>query len=123
MTYGNWLAGEVMDLNTGKESPGKAERDSIYMNVENSFNERTPWRYLPGILYLFNAETGQYIEWETNQGDSRILLVQNEIVYYRILDCIYKAPIINGERLGSAELLIQDSKVVPYIHWAFLKEE
>ena len=76
--------------------------------------------YRPGILYLFNTYTEKYIEWHTGgQGDSEILLVQDETVYYRVFDKIYKANIVDGERLGQPELLVKDSQVVPYIHWAF----
>jgi hypothetical protein len=75
--------------------------------------------YRPGILYLFNTDTEKYIEWSTGQGDSEILLVQDETVYYRVFDRIYKAPIVDGERLGESELLVEDSQVVPSIHWAF----
>lgn len=124
MTYGRWLAGAVQDSRTyDKISPGKAERDSVYMYVENSFNEKSQSFYRPGILFLFDTETGKYLEWETQQGDSEILLVDNDDVYYRVLNAIYKAPIINGERLGNAELLVQNRDVVPFIGWAFLKKE
>ncbi|NDV45663.1 hypothetical protein D0T49_01180 [Paludibacter sp. 221] len=128
MTYGNWLAGLVQDgrewdehFFNQKTSPGKQVRDSLYM--ENSFDEQAEnyGFYRPGILYLLNTETGNYIEWETKQGDSEILLVQNESVYFRIFDSIYKASIIDGKKLGNAELLIKDNEIIPYVHWAFIK--
>jgi len=137
MTYGRWLAGVVQDETDSdtrfiigyKISPGKTVRDSVYM--ENSFDEQAGMGtkqtvgkfYRPGILYLFNTETEKYIEWETKQGDSEILLVQDETVYYRVFDAIYKVPVVNGEKLGKAELLVKDRQVVPYIHWAFFGKE
>jgi hypothetical protein len=126
MAYGCWLAGVVQDSRGydtryfhSKVSPGKAERDSVYM--EYSFDD---WAnnydvYRPGILYLFNTDTEKYIEWSTGQGDSEILLVQDETVYYRVFDKIYKAAIVDGEKLGRPALLAKDSRVVPSIHWAF----
>lgn len=127
MTYGHWLAGAVQDgrrwdqnYSIGdKESPGKVVRDSVYM--ECSFEEQVSndGFYRPGLLYLFNTDTEKYIEIDTRQGDSEILLVQNEVVYYRVFDTIYKAKIIKGERLGTPELLVKDKQVVPSIHWAF----
>jgi hypothetical protein len=57
------------------------------------------------------------------QGDSEILLVQDETVYYRVFDAIYKAAIIDGKSLGEPELLVKDGQIVPQIHWAFLKKE
>lgn len=122
MAYGHWLAGSVQDGRDYDEnyfhdklSPGKAARDSVYM--ECPFEELGVYR--PGILYLFNTDTKKYIEWNTRQGDSEILLVQDETVYYRVFDAIYKAPIEKGEKLGKSELLAKDNQVVPYIHWAF----
>jgi hypothetical protein len=120
-----WLAGAVVVGTRGNVyfqntlSPGKATRDSVYM--ECSFDEMAQnyGFYRPGILYLFNTDTENYIEWNTGQGDSEILLVQDETVYYRVFDAIYKAPIENGEKLGKSELLVKDNQVVPYIHWAF----
>ena len=126
MAYGCWLAGAVQDgrgydinFSHDKQSPGRPERDSVY--IESSFDD---WAsnygiYRPGILYLFNTDTEKYIEWHTGQGDSEILLVEDETVYYRVFDKIYKAAIADGERLGKPELLARDSRVVPYIHWAF----
>ncbi|MDR1225478.1 MAG: hypothetical protein LBK47_01085 [Prevotellaceae bacterium] len=127
MTYGRWLAGTVQDSKdwdykfTPQEenSPGKAARDSVAM--EYSFDDRASNHgiYSPGILYLFNTETEKYIEWDTKQGDSEMLLVQDEVAYYRVFDAIYKAAIIKGEKLGAPELLVKDKHIVPSIHWAF----
>jgi hypothetical protein len=131
MTYGHWLAGMVQDSYDGKRyfpnktSPGRAVRDSLYMRYENilkewTFDEWMHGRYRPGILFLLNVDTQKYIEWSTNQGDSEILLVQDEIVYYRVFDEIYKAQIVDGARLGASELLVRDRFVVPFIHWAYI---
>jgi hypothetical protein len=124
-SYGSWLAGVVyddigIDKKYYKESPGKEDRKKL--NSENTFNADTKFTYFniysPGILYLFNTSTKKYIEWHTNQGDNEILLVENDYVYYRVNDELYKAAIINGEKLGEVELLIKDKQVLD-IHWAF----
>jgi hypothetical protein len=131
MVYGDWLAGHVRDgmdfdahyFPDPKKSPGRALRDSAklgYQYVYYSINTKV---YTPGILYLLNLNTLKYIEWETNQGDSEILLVENETVYYRVFDQIYKVKIINGEKIGNPVLLAKDTQVVPFIHWAFLSEK
>ena len=140
MTYGHWLAGFVKDQSnwekkffiSDKPSPGNAERNRVYtefyakytedygvLTFEGSYSHGV---YCPGILFLYNTETDKYIEWETQQGDSEILLVEDEIVYYRVFNAIYKAPILNGEELGESELLVRDDEVVPFIHWAFLSK-
>lgn len=139
--FANWLSGEVtsknigsyqttsgrIDFNFGKISPGIELRKKISNNKGfwgETFDERaeTFGNYFPGILYLLNIETKSYIEWNTYQGDSEILLVDHEIVYYRVNDKIFKAPINDGEKLGKSELLIHDARV-PDIHWAFISDK
>ncbi len=46
-----------------------------------------------GKLYLYNIDTEQLFSISTKQGDSEILLVENETVYYRISHRLYSAPI------------------------------
>jgi hypothetical protein len=122
--WGHWLAGAIAaGVDNEKKfvpSPGKAVRDSVEMEDSFDIKSENDGFYRPGILYLLNTDTEKYIEWETGQGDSEILLVQEEAVYYRVFDAIYKMLIVNGEKLGRAELLVKDNQVVPYIHWAFL---
>lgn len=127
-SFGNWLAGVVYDYtgqsyDTNKDSPGKDVRAKL--NSKNPFNadERLAYFhiYSSGTIYLFNTYTQKYIEWNTEQGDSEILLVEDDKVYYRINDEIYKAPILKGERLGKQELLIKDPQALN-IHWAFISK-
>lgn len=140
--FGNWIAGTVVSNNVklifnekgqlkdkekfNRISPGKENRRQVGTKFGTYFDLRADFYdyYYPGILYLINVDTQKYIEWEAlekgkRQGDSEILLVQDEMVYYRINDKIYQAPIINGEKLGISKLLVQDYRV-PDIHWAFI---
>lgn len=137
--FGTWLAGSVVsnDLNIifdekgrvkdkvefNRVSPGKESRRQKGTPTGTPFDFRSTFNnlYYPGILYLLDVPSRNYIEWNTGQGDSEILLVQDEIVYYRVNDKIYKAPIIDGKELGKSEQLIQDERV-PDIHWAFISE-
>jgi len=139
--YKNWIAGTVVSNNVklifnekgqlkekikfNRISPGKEKRRQEGTNYGTFFDMRADFYdyYFPGILYLLDVNTHKYIEWETGQGDSEILLVQQDIVYYRVNDEIYKAPIINNEKLGKPILLIKDKKIVPDIHWAFISEK
>jgi len=80
--------------------------------------------YPTGILYLYNIDSRDYIEWQAEedgqpQGDSEILLVKNNTVFYRVNDKIYKRAIISNSKLGEEVLLVQDDRV-PSIHWAFM---
>jgi len=132
--FADWLSGFVsyygpygyqQRMERYGEVPGKRNRQHNVLLGQN-FDERAKrFSSFPvGVLYLYNMNTQKYIEWDAlengeHQGDSEILLVQDETVYYRINDKIYKAPIINGEKLGESEILVQDEKV-PDIHWAFI---
>ncbi len=78
--------------------------------------------YSKGNLFLYNIYSKNTFNIETSSGNSEILLIQDEIIYYRVKNKIYKAPIINGEKLGEPELLVTDPRV-PDIHWAFIAKE
>ena len=82
------------------------------------------WRfknfYSPGILILYNVNTRKKYTIETNQGDSEVLLVENNTVYYRSNRSIYKAEI--GEKEIKKGTLLVENDIVPDIHWAFIKK-
>ena len=108
--------------------PGKEFRkDSSLYGIP--FDERANWYkiYPEGVLYIYNINSGKYIEWEAlenghRQGDSEVLYIEDEMVYYRINDKLYRAKILNGEKLGKSELLVQDDRIVD-VHWLFLVKE
>jgi len=132
-SFNNWIAGTVYadNLVFDKEgriiekdkikrvSPGKEKRRKKMTKTGMPADFRFDYLgyYSPGILYLLNVSTRDYIEWNTGQGDSEILLVENNTVYYRVNDEIYKAAVA-GKKLGKAQLLIKH-EMVPDIHWAF----
>jgi hypothetical protein len=144
-SYDNgWIAGTIGDEDKGeyfdkttmrygaeydfkRESPGYEERVPIFYDRTDGvwgdcFDERAQnfGTYYPGLLYLFNVHTKDYIEWDTKQGDSEILLVQDGMVYYRVNTKILKSAIIDNKALSEPELLIDDVRVRD-IHWAYLK--
>ena len=71
-----------------------------------------------GRLSLYNIENERVYTIETNQGNSEILLVENETVYYRVNDRLYSAAITEAG-LGAPKLLATDA-VINDVHWAFL---
>ncbi len=73
----------------------------------------------PGKLHLYDVDSGQLYTIATHQADSEILFVENKIVYYRINDQLYSAPI--GEKgIGTASLLAT-AELIRDAHWAFIK--
>ncbi len=80
--------------------------------------------YLPGELYSLHLPTMKQTYWETGQGDSEILLLNDEEVIYREHHKIFRAPIVDYQpMIEERELLVMDSLIVPHIHWAFYAEE
>jgi len=132
-SFGEWIAGTVFSNNNifdekdrlkekiVRLSPGKEKRRKKMTKTGMPADYRFEYFgvYSPGILYILNVHTKHYIEWSTGQGDSEILLIENDLVYYRVNDEIYRAPILNGQRLGKTRLLIKN-EIVPDIHWAFI---
>jgi len=134
--FGDWLVGSITE--DIRRLPDDKKEIPIF-GIKYRKQEKTEWgdpadirfkellMHPYGILFLYNHKTGAYMEWNAlengeHQGDSEILLVQDNTVYYRINDKIYKAPIDNGEKLGETELLVTDPRI-PYIHWAFIAAE
>lgn len=138
----SWIFGVYHVLNNDNNvSPGVDVRDSIYncdwfsLSKRYEFKEFPNYRavgfgynfdrkanseraYYPGVLFLYNSQTGKYIEYNTNQGDSQGLLIHNDIFYFRVNDTIYSIPIIEGERLGVPKMIIKHPLIVDF-HWAF----
>jgi hypothetical protein len=118
--FGLWLAGYVSDEEWGIDSPGRAKRRKDMTETGTPVD----WRfkdfkiYSPGILFLYNAQTREKYTIETGQGDSEVLLVEGDTVYYRVNDKIYQAK-ISKNKLEDGTLLVKD-EVVPDIHWAFM---
>jgi len=109
------------------QSPGKEKRRKVsnFPSREDMTATGTPvdWRfedfriYCPGILFLYNVQTRQNYTIETGQGDSEVLLVEENVVYYRVNDEIYQAN-ISKDKVETGKLIVKDG-IVPDIHWAF----
>lgn len=134
--FKNWIAGDVSSLNVDykningqlqeigidRPSLGNEKRYPLlsYMGVPADIRFNLLHEYHPGILFLFNAQSRKYIEWETYQGDSEILLVDKNVVYYRVFDELFRAN-IEDNKLVDITLLVKDIHV-PEIHWAFISQ-
>ena len=86
------------------------------------WNYKSEWQtqapYSEGDLFLYHVDSQNMIQWNTGHGDSEILMLKDETVYYRVYDKIFKAPIINHKELGKPELVIQNT-LVGDVHWMF----
>jgi hypothetical protein len=102
------------------KSPGRAKRkaepidsgmtvDDLFDGVEAVF---------PGELLVYNGVSGAKMTISTGQGDSEVLLVTDDAVFYRVNDELYRAPIVHGG-LGQPVRIASGGEVVQ-AHWAFL---
>lgn len=98
-------------------SPGAEVRKRKTFVTGGPIDHRFGRIYQPGILFLLNTETEEYIEWETGQGDSEILLVENDVITYRVYDKIYQRT-IKEKQLGVPNLIVKH-EYVQDIHWAW----
>jgi len=73
----------------------------------------------PGLIYLCDARTEQVRTLRTNQGDSEILLVDGETIYYRANDKLYSAAI--AEKDFAEPKLLATDEAIRDAHWAFIK--
>ena len=92
-------------------------------NYAPAWNYKSEWQdqkapYSEGDLFLYHVESQNMIQWNTGHGDSEILMLKDECVYYRVYDKIFKASIINHKELGEPELVIQNA-LVGDVHWMF----
>lgn len=103
------------------ESAGRAEWRKTVSKMGPSVSTRLQDANVvfPGRLYLYNVDTEQVYTITTNQGDSEVLLVENNVVYYRASDRLYSVPIVEGG-LGTVRLLATDDAIRD-AHWAFIK--
>jgi hypothetical protein len=103
----------------GRESAGGAEwrTTASRMGPDVAYLLKEFKGAYPGMLHLYDVETGRKYIISTRQGDSEILLVQDKIVYYRASDRLYSAT-ITSDGIGPARL-IATSEVVRDVHWAF----
>jgi len=127
--FNGWLTGSIKvkgergALKLKKDQPGQEfwsrARTKYSPSIYEILEAHEPLWYSEGILYIYNVDTKTYIQWDTKQADSEILLVENGKVYYRKYDEIYEVPIVKGKSLGKHRLVVKN-KYVPAIHFMFM---
>ena len=105
---------------TGKESAGASEwrkNESSRGRAVEAVMHNTKYGY-PGRLTLYDIETERIFTITTNQGDSEVLLVEDDTVYYRVSDRLYSARLTAGEIKEARQ--VAQSEVIRDAHWAFI---
>jgi len=74
--------------------------------------------FFPGRLHLYVIETEKMFTIDTKQGDSEIVLVEDDIVYYRVNDRLYSAP-VTETGIGKPTQLAKD-EIIRDVHYAFM---
>lgn len=116
-------------VNKGEFNPGRANRIihevTGRLNIKYAFDfdyhAKDAGCHAPGILFVKNLKTDEYYEYDTQQADSEILLINDDGVYWRKHDAIYHCVLKDGT-LADHQLLYKGEEV-PHIHWAFIASE
>ena len=129
--YGDWIAGptrlQYVDKGTYQgPQPGQDQwnpNDNKYgLSVAEYIDRKLKTMILSGYLAIRSIHNPSiFIEWDTKQGDSEILGIHEDIVYYRKHDEVWYVPIVQGKQLGQHEMLLKD-EAVPGIHFMFVRE-
>jgi hypothetical protein len=108
-------------LATGKvESAGREE----WRKTDTKWGLSTEWALdhyspiLPGVLHILGVQTGRTYLISTHQADSEVLLIEDNVVYYRVSDRLYRSE-IQGDVLTSSKQIGQ-SDLIRDAHWAFI---
>ncbi len=71
-----------------------------------------------GQLFALNLDTGSQIRISTGSGDSEVLLIADNVIYYRVDDALYRADIVGTSLTNKVKLA--EGKEIVQAHWAFL---
>jgi hypothetical protein len=117
------------EIKVARESPGaeKRRRQEILpqyrntppMTIDDLFiHAHERGIYYSGELAVMNLDTGVQIKISTGSGDSEVVLVTDEDVYYRVDDTLYRSQ-IRGASLGAPSVVARGAEIAQ-VHWAFL---
>ena len=68
-------------------------------------------------LFLYNTKTGRDYTIRTGDIESEVLLVEDDVVYYRVKNRLYRSAIRQGQA-GEPELL-GENEALSSVYWAF----
>ena len=100
------------EMRDSEQSPGRKEwrtkKGKFGPAIDDSFLDSSV--LFPGRLHIYNLETEKQFTIHTNQGDSEILLIDKDVVYYRSSDKLYAAD-ITADRVGKPRLIATDELI------------
>lgn len=119
--FGRYIVAVEVQVETAEktQSSGRAEWRKMPGKMGPTPHPRAGEIY-PGRLYLYDVEMEQVLTITTNQGDSEVLLVADDTVYYRASDRLFAAK-ITSRGIGPARLVAKDDAVRDS-HWAFIAD-
>ncbi len=74
---------------------------------------------LLGRIHIVDIDSGQQFTIDAKQADSEVLLIENDLVYYRVADHLYSAK-ITANGIETAQPMATDDAIRD-AHWAFIK--
>jgi hypothetical protein len=123
--FGQWIVTEEQYLGFAQQS----ELEKLNGDRQEGKISYTPYRHYlarfkswdirkTGLLHLINPIKNVFIQIKTSKPDSEIILVEDDLVVYRVEDQIFTATIAGDKVINKQFLLKHD--MVPAIHWAFM---
>lgn len=100
-------------------SPGKSLRKNGNTEYGQSFDFKAMGDlcFYPGQLFVYDTDLRKLLSWDTSQGDSEILLIDDGEIVYRVYNKLFSRKIEDG-KLSTEKFLIQDD-IIKDVHWAF----
>ena len=104
------LKGNVLNSNIWGDWLGAVE--SYEENLEGIYKI---YQKPNATLYLYNIPQNKLLQWNSHSNNAEILHIEDNEVYYRINDTLYKASILE-DSIGEPEVIWQ-SDILKNVHW------
>ncbi|MEJ2079933.1 MAG: hypothetical protein P8Z74_18340 [Acidobacteriota bacterium] len=116
--FGDWLAGTPVGSKVTEIPRELVDRVRAERREEDHEYQRLLLSNPRKELFLYDVERGQGFTVDTGDIESVVLLIENDVVYYRVKDRLYQSE-IRGGRVEPPELLAQDPALTG-VYWAFM---
>ncbi|MEJ2079935.1 MAG: hypothetical protein P8020_18095 [Acidobacteriota bacterium] len=116
--FGHWLAGVPVGKRIKEFTPELVNRVKTEGRVHDNRFVNLLYANPRPELFLYNTQTDQSFTIDTGDIESEVLLIDNNQVYYRVKDRLYRSTIREG-RVEPPELVAQDPALTG-VYWAFM---